>query len=155
MSERDIEIINRYTSGKYAELVKKCAEAYGGVDRVENDRFVFSNGMRLNTRPKSLIERWAETGQIYFSSIYRKYSQSFPSFYLSSQVHRKRCHLKQLLQRFPFDLQPRFTESAADSSVRYHPLSRNTFQGRFENFPSSRGYRFWPYSLYPPNIASS
>jgi hypothetical protein len=64
MSERDIEIINRYTSGKYAELIKKSVKFFGSIVSVENDRFVFSNGMRLNTRPKSLYERWAEEDKV-------------------------------------------------------------------------------------------
>jgi hypothetical protein len=64
MSERDVEIINRYTSGKYAELIKNCVRLFGSIVRVENDMFIFSNGMSLYTRPKSLLERWAEEDKV-------------------------------------------------------------------------------------------
>ena len=64
MSEKDDAIIAQYTSGKPAELAKQGAELCGGIDRVENGKFIFGNGRSLSIRPKSLLERWAEEDKV-------------------------------------------------------------------------------------------
>ena len=62
MSKRDDEIIAKY-SGEYPgydSLVRDVAELHGGIDRVENDEYVFADGVHVYTRPKTMFERWAE-----------------------------------------------------------------------------------------------
>ena len=47
MSKRDDEIIAKYLTGSYAKLVSKSADAMGGINRVEGDCIIMSNGTPL------------------------------------------------------------------------------------------------------------
>ena len=62
MSEREDELIAKYACGHYASYVREIAELHGGIDRVENDEFIFGDGTSMYTmpEPKSMLERWAE-----------------------------------------------------------------------------------------------
>jgi len=60
LSKHDDEIIAKYLTGSYAKLVSKSADAMGGINRVEGDCIIMSNGTPFRIHPKSLHERWAE-----------------------------------------------------------------------------------------------
>ena len=60
MSKKDDEIIAKYLTGEEAKEMRRIAEVFGGIDRVENDQFILANGTPVSIRPKSMFERWAE-----------------------------------------------------------------------------------------------
>jgi len=60
LSKRDAEIISQYLTGDDAAVMLELVEADGGIDRVEGDHFIMSNGTPVCIQPKSLHERWAE-----------------------------------------------------------------------------------------------
>jgi len=62
--EETKNIIAKYTSGKYAELMYSYSETSGGLICVKDDKFVFADGVRLSIKPKSLFERWDEEAEV-------------------------------------------------------------------------------------------
>jgi hypothetical protein len=60
MSERDKEIIAKHSSGSHASLVYNMAQRHGGIDRIENDKYIFADGFAMCIRQRSMFERWAE-----------------------------------------------------------------------------------------------
>jgi hypothetical protein len=61
VNERDDDIIDKYSPCKErAAFVRGIAEKHGGVDRVENGKFIFADGFKMYTESKTMLERWAE-----------------------------------------------------------------------------------------------
>ena len=60
--KRDDEIITKYSSGHpdYVALLCSFVKRHGGIDRVENDRYICGDGLPINIKPKTTFERWAE-----------------------------------------------------------------------------------------------
>ena len=65
MSERDNEIIAKYSSGDpdYAALLCSFVKRHGGIERVENDKYICTDGLPVNIKPKTMFERWAEESE--------------------------------------------------------------------------------------------
>jgi hypothetical protein len=60
LSKHDDEIIAKYLSGEEAQIMREITEAFGGIDRVENDHFIMANGIPVEIRSKYMFERWEE-----------------------------------------------------------------------------------------------
>ena len=60
MSKKDDEIIAKYLTGEEAKEMRRIAEVFGGIDRVENDQFILANGTPVPIKTKSMFERWNE-----------------------------------------------------------------------------------------------
>jgi hypothetical protein len=60
LSNRDDELIAKYLTGEDAKTMREIAEAFGGINRVENDNFIMANGIPVEIQSKSMFERWAE-----------------------------------------------------------------------------------------------
>jgi hypothetical protein len=65
LNKHDEKLIAKYSSGVHAKLIRVFAKVHGGIERVENDEYIFADGFQMSTdlKPKSLGERWAEENE--------------------------------------------------------------------------------------------